>query len=574
MVKSGNSITTNLLEERDTQEKDGVEINIKNIWDTSKYIKALDHIIFFPNVYVEGSYHHFNNTKIKHFDKYAVASLNIDDKLLLGNVLYPCNNSLFSSEIQILLQNIKRTGIVIKFKVGELNITPNRENIIYNSETIKLISDRVKDVWKELLEKANAKSITDYTDIIEYSEAINSAMYYLPFSEEISFRYTYSEGPIIIDKQDKKSITYKGKNLENSSHTLYTILLSTIPNFKAVVSSDKVTTGKIPYRYIEFTKVRNKSNLISVPQGTRLLESIKLYLKKFYISYCVVDTITKASIESWLNDISSYKTDNNKTIILDALYDYFSTKVTSIDFKTDKDYLKFKAEYDKDKKENRGKLITNNLILYINKCSEYSYYAKKDFTSWSSLIQYINELKRGVILITRDVDTGLYEDIARIRDYVIIKARKDIIKALEDQNLKCIVDKNWLLKEDPIIDKVYTVDKCLGIKFSTYILDELKFTIPKYLYEEFKKEIVPLTAIPHISKCYYRSVGKTNSYIEYLCKELNKYLESWTEAATISGTRNSILTAAVVMKTKSYRVSREAYSLIKDNQLIKILCKK
>ena len=37
------------------------------------------------------------------------------------------------------LNNIQDTGIVLKFDIGELSVTPNRENIIYTKESIKFL---------------------------------------------------------------------------------------------------------------------------------------------------------------------------------------------------------------------------------------------------------------------------------------------------------------------------------------------------------------------------------------------------------------------------------------------------
>ena len=65
MVKSGNVITTNLLMEKPTTEKNGVEVSIRNINNIIPYKKALDYIVFFPNVYFDGTDSGINNVKLK-----------------------------------------------------------------------------------------------------------------------------------------------------------------------------------------------------------------------------------------------------------------------------------------------------------------------------------------------------------------------------------------------------------------------------------------------------------------------------------------------------------------------------
>ena len=98
MVKSGNSITTNLIIEKLTEEKNGVEVTIKNINCIAPYVKALNYIVFFPNVFIDGVTNDINTTKIKKFNNFAVASKVIDTKILLGNVLYPCAEKQLSKE--------------------------------------------------------------------------------------------------------------------------------------------------------------------------------------------------------------------------------------------------------------------------------------------------------------------------------------------------------------------------------------------------------------------------------------------------------------------------------------------
>ena len=150
MVKSGNTITTNLVSEAPTKEKDGVEVTIKNISYIIPYMKALDSIVFFPNIYIDGISNIINKSKIKRFNNFAVSSVTLIDKILLGNVLYPCDTEKFIPEVREFLYNIERSGIVVKFNIGELNITPNRENIIYTKDTINKITNRILAAKKEL----------------------------------------------------------------------------------------------------------------------------------------------------------------------------------------------------------------------------------------------------------------------------------------------------------------------------------------------------------------------------------------------------------------------------------------
>ena len=168
MVKSGNTITTNLVSETPTKEKDGVEVTIKNISYIIPYTKALDSIVFFPNIYIDGISNIINKSRIKRFNNFAVASVTLIDKILLGNVLYPCDTEKFIPEVRTFLYNIEHSGIVVKFNIGELNITPNRENIIYTKDTINKITDRILAAKKELEDLIANKLNKDYDNLYKY----------------------------------------------------------------------------------------------------------------------------------------------------------------------------------------------------------------------------------------------------------------------------------------------------------------------------------------------------------------------------------------------------------------------
>lgn len=242
MVKNGNAITTNLLMEKPTTEKNGVEITIKNIKSLDPYIKALDYIVFFPNIYIDGYGDKINSAKLKRFTNFAAASIRIASRLLLGNVLYPCNDSMLDTEASDFLHDLMNTGIVIKFDVGEINITPNRENIIYTSDTIKKINERVLAAKKELFDIIKSKLKEDYDDINEYFSAIDTSVWYDPIEDAFTSDYFgYRVDNNIINR------TYKGKNLDRYKNNIRSLLTTKLPNYKGTIVDDKIYSKSLPH---------------------------------------------------------------------------------------------------------------------------------------------------------------------------------------------------------------------------------------------------------------------------------------------------------------------------------------
>ena len=99
--------------------------------------------------------------------KFKIPILSTEDTV--GTVYTPMNNR---ANKNILKSTVAKTVFdnTIKTPVGEINITPNRENIIYSSDTIKKIETRIMDAKAEL-----DAAIADFQEAIvsdaDYAEA-------------------------------------------------------------------------------------------------------------------------------------------------------------------------------------------------------------------------------------------------------------------------------------------------------------------------------------------------------------------------------------------------------------------
>ena len=580
MVKSGNTITTNLVMEKPTEEKNGVEVTIKNIPNIDPYKKALKYIVFFPNVYVDGIDNKVNNTKLKRFNNFAVASESIDTKILLGNVLYPCNTRLLSVASKDFLNNIESSGIVIKFNVGEISITPNRESIIYSSDTISKIEDRIKAARDELDAMISNKFSKDYDNLYEYYKVTSNKICYNPLDDSYHpIVYSYCRGKGYCSIVNSSTLTFKGSTiLRDCKNFLSSFFSMELPNFKGLFYNDRFYQNKVPFNAQNRTKMGEAS--IILIDSPRLTAAAKSWLQENYNEYTIITSFDKTQFTSYIEaNIINLKFYPSKDILIDYMYDYIMSKVKIINLDTNAEFLAYKEEL----KSNKIPVVKiKDFIVYIQISPDYR--EKRNFKDIDCCIKYIKSLKKGVILADMKEPDSWY-DIAKARGFVFIRARKEIVDALYELKPTFLVNKEWVLKEDPIIVKLHTIiESFKDIHVPTiYSSFEMLSTVPQPLKNKFKS----------VSSFYYRYSGnstymkvasectKIDSYVKIICEKFKDHIKIYNNLSeevelTVTGeySLKGLLMAAAIVKSKAYRINPKIYNKVKNNKLLKVLCRK
>lgn len=581
MVKSGNTITTNLVMKKPTEEKNGVEVTIKNIYNIYPYEKALKYIVFFPNVYVDGIDNEVNDTKLKRFNNFAVASESIDTKILLGNVLYPCNTKLLSIASKNFLRSIGSSGIVIKFNVGEISITPNRESIIYSSDTISKIEDRIRAAKAELDTMMSNKFNKDYDNLYEYYKVTSNSICYNPLDDSYHFfkGYYYGEKGYC-SVVDSSTITFKGSTvLKDYKSFLYSFFNMELPNFKGLFYNNRFYQNKIPFNAQDRTKMGEVS--IILINSPRLTAAAKSWLQENYDKYTIITKFDKAQFTSYIEDnITNLKLSPYKGILISYMYDYIISKIKVINLDTNAEFLAYKEKL----KSNKIPVVKiKDFILYIQKYPKYR--ERKHFKDINCCIKYIKSLKKGVILADMQESDDWY-DIAEARGFVFIRARKEIVDALYELKPTFLVNKNWVLEKDPIIVKLHTIiesfkDVDVPTNYSNF---EMLNTIPLPLKSKFK-DIIDFYYKYYENKTYMRIASnctKIDSYVKVICEKLKNHTEIYNNLSKevnlkiLGGEEplKGLLMAAVIVKSKAYRINPRIYNKVKNNKLLRVLCRK
>lgn len=584
MVKSGNVITNNLILQKETTEKNGVEITIKKLKSLYSYTKVLECITFFPNVYISGIDTDFNDIKIKRFTNFAAASTNIKLKFLLGNVLYPYNDSFIDKENKEFMDNIKSSGIVITFDIGELEVTPNRESIIYTTETIKKINDKIKAAREEIKTLIKNKVPNNCDNLYEYYDLLFNSFVYDPI-KDIYYKYSCREERVGYKFHFKNnSLTFKHKILDEQAygHLVYFFISRPI-NVKGFIYNNKFYQNKTPIALEKYIRNRHKK-IIILNKDTRFTKVLKDWLYENYNNYIVITSFTKEEFSNYIfQHIIPHHLPKrgDEQQLVNYMYEYFMSNAKVLDLNTNVSFQEYAAK----SKAQKIHVIKQIKEFIIYEQQGICFRRERYFKTLEEVIKWIKSLNKGVVLLNMKDDTEIY-NVTKLKNYVLIKAKKEIVNVIKKTNLKCLVDKENLFKDKKAIKlnsilQVFNGNKIFPSKW------ELKYIL-KTIPVEQQKQIKELVSFYYTSENYYyksmvnKNCNKVDNYTLNLCKKLQQYVTIYRdfchnhripyENFSLETYEPFIIMA--IVKCKLYRVNYLTYKSTKNNSLIKILCEK
>lgn len=196
IYKGVNKPEANLISETQTDEKNGTivsfEMDYSNIYRFEQAM--LNELVYFDNVYVDSINYFNNNFEVLEYDTFKLntkyCNINhVDLSICIGKVKYP-----------ISFEKINRKPVKLpfglKFEIGELEVTPNREELIYSEKVISLIQSKYDAFFKELeflLEKQTSNEISDLFDYIALCTKSESTVLTLEgsYSYEVNISNTF-----------------------------------------------------------------------------------------------------------------------------------------------------------------------------------------------------------------------------------------------------------------------------------------------------------------------------------------------------------------------------------------------
>jgi hypothetical protein len=226
--------TLSLLYEQDTTERNGTEVKIhmkdwekkedySHHWETRFKEELKSQLCYFDNVYfsewgINNDYRLYETEyfKFRNKDQYSE-----EMHVVLGKVCYSINwKELGMNPIQI--------AVGIKFQIGELQVTPNRENLRYTDKAKALIKERVELAYNECLamfreQNAPIENYFEWTKVkqkrphvtfttkvndSEFGDSIVEDKLYLNYVEGINKRHRLAFANGISFLEDDNLLTY------------------------------------------------------------------------------------------------------------------------------------------------------------------------------------------------------------------------------------------------------------------------------------------------------------------------------------------------------------------------------
>lgn len=304
MYKDGNSISIDLLHEQETEERNGLEVKLQiKSGDFDNFSRAIkSQLVYFENLYIidstknqrESYYNYidiegqYNNFLIKKYNNFWVNTLdgtkNIN--LVLGKVRYPLRIENLDKHYP---NRISEYPISLKFDIGDLEVTPNREEILYSTKNKQTIEAKLDLAIEEVDKLIEAEKTKDYPKFSEYLEAIKNKQYLTLLADD------NNENEVRLKLSDsKRNITLNGENFDAKN---FLGTYNYIMGLNAITAQYVFRNGQIKYE---------QSNLS--------LNTIKSHFSKTYISDLgSVKNITKRYVRETFEN-QSYFVKNDKSI--------------------------------------------------------------------------------------------------------------------------------------------------------------------------------------------------------------------------------------------------------------------
>lgn len=568
LIKNSNSITFNLLEETDTEEKNGLSVEINGI-DINKILRALKVVCCFPNIFIDyvstkdilfgpGHYTNFNDIKIKKFNNFVVTSNNIyRDGFLIGNVPYEINSVVYSyldEKQKNFLFKICNSNCLLTFDIGDFEITPNREAVIYNDTAIEKIKEKLNKAKEEidsLIKPLKEKECT----IEELLKATNDYFYY-DFFENTVVNSSYNGAGFSVE------FNYLYKNIVVTRATHTAILYYTLPWTICIKYGSIFNPNSRRYWCVN-SKINTDSKILIC--SSRYTPKVKQYLKERYINLvCLNSGFNKQVFEDNLKNFYSYKNITWGSLI-DGLWEYLENKIIYLDTENDPDFIAWKLENKSTKKENP----INSMILHY-KCGSGHRQDKKTFKNINEIKSFIKDKGYGGIVIdTMDnfnKDGTTLFNVCKLMNLFYAGVNKITYDKLETVNIPFRANKESIYKSkrcQKIVDGyLVKIPKCIEhIKLPEHITDFVKSLIVRpYNSSE-------AMSLHDVGYTLSKEAEQVRQYILNTQKQI-------LDIENILSTQLDDFVLYYGIKNKLFFVKSDYYKVIKENKIIKHLCKK
>lgn len=513
MYKDANKSSIDLLSQSPTEEENGVEVKIPIPHHklTDYYGAIKEQLVYFENLYFADNTgsgwreEEFNSFKIKRYNNFLVNNLTqtYGLTLVLGKVKYPLNIYALNKSYPV---EVEDYPITLPFEIGDLQVTPNREQILYTEEGILKIEAALDLAVEEIEELIKAHQTQDYTDIPSYIEALN-----LP--KEVPLLEDANKVTVVVKVPKKKSfLTLNGVLYRKSDFLNIHAQIMNYSGFNSSVTlrNDKFTKS-ISSHSINQLKEHFENYVICLVSDLSPVAKSYIRHQNNYLQYYVSPNIkikrlysrylshVKVSAERSAGD-SKFRFDRDivKLIIKEILPVIPHLKVFNNSKVPDAYIKQYQAEQKLKRELNKAPGINMKENIHLHKLVASNY---NDMPITKTSIYSLNYIKKNLHKVHLYADVG-DTDIKHL--YNILKGAHDEVAFLEVAPTKQKLLKsfsNFIHLED------FNVKHKLLRKIGTAVL--IQKTVPKL------KELYDLTdQIKQISTSLAELIIKLHKYVD------------------------------------------------------------
>lgn len=599
MSKISNKIEVTKLYEEPTTENNGLSVALTNVNNIHKFKSALSSIVFFPNIYIEDSEYgdRYNSIKNKRFKNFAVLNSKLDKKynILIGNVLYPLDETalqLYDTKIKNLIYFIKRNCIFLTFDIGELDITPNRENIIYTNKCIDKIKNKINKAYEEIIELFKDRFEKDYSTIDDLKFLIKSDINFYPFEpSNTDINVTLNKPCISIKSLDlykNLRITFRGYSVDEC----FINIVQTLLGAKSLKVSyyiyhnvlKKPDNFSIQYGNNNFSYFKN-SPIYIYPNDVPLKH--RKYIARIHTDALIVKDLNyihiyKELIMRLYNYNIAINSHKSLLCIFQTIYKHLLSRVTTID-ENSADYKLFIKSYQASSVKD-NKLTLHVMKFDVNDKRFIRHSVKSD--SLSNFIAFIDKCKKPVIIsrykespdkalmILRNCDCTIYEASTKVYNTIMNNIPNKVVSMDHFMSTSSYIqryyDEGYLYKKLLDVDNYGFIKKLLqkGSKYISYKFSE-------DVYNIFMKTTEPVNCeyTNFLSSVYgIKPSTGIDEFAEFVKNVVAKIDKDYKNI--IHGYTNDWVLNLFIVRNKLFIINYNEYRVINNNLIYKLICKK
>lgn len=482
MYKDGSSINIDELGQFPTTERNGLAVKVSlqvNRNDMIELRNGIEALAYFNCIYIDdplnlmGTFsQNFNSRITKEYNTFSIwdmprtPSFSItrpDVVIRVGNCIYPLTKTQLLSDVEF----PSHWNIAIKFKIGELSVTPNREAILYNQKTDDIIRNRCKEVLEEIknLFMQHMNNL-DFSNILQWYKFVSTKTHHLSLPLNPTSAIELAISDVMTQKWAIRTKTCKINGTEIPSPKIFS-LMSSIMRFRFPKEYIKFCyyydTGKFYSEISSHTSLDCDSLIgkhqVIVTSDVKWKSILRDYVKqkivapkKQYGSYFLVLNKKNAekyfiyTVKKLLRLDTSPKKCNTRFILKNLDLDAFFPEINETSISSD-----YREQWEKEKQtvatattSSQKKPARKCVIYTLTNGSTWDYSLGKYKTVLNSDIYSLDKLqtcKRPIVYSTNDSD-----EVAHLKDWYtlyyqyinIVKDKCPIFVAVAPNNIPTI----------------------------------------------------------------------------------------------------------------------------------------